>query len=74
MEGPMAPAIYVAEDGWSCWASMGEETLGPLKLHAPVYGNERVGSGWGGGGTQPYRSSRRGDGIGDFLEENRERR
>jgi hypothetical protein len=46
MERPMAPAVYVAEDG--LWASMRGEVLGPGKARCPSVGNSRVGgrSGW----------------------------
>ena len=37
MEGPMALAAYVAEDG-PCGASMGGEALGPVKAPCPSVG------------------------------------
>jgi hypothetical protein len=37
MEGPMAPAAYVAE-GWTCWTSKGGEGLGPKKAQCTSVG------------------------------------
>ena len=60
MEGPMAPAAYVAEDGLVShqWE---EKPLVLQRLYAPVQGNARARKqewvGWGAG---------QGEGIGDF--------
>jgi hypothetical protein len=34
----MAPAAYVAEDGWPCWISVREEALGSVKAQYPSVG------------------------------------
>jgi len=47
--GPMAPATYVAEDGWPCRASMEGEAFGPVNARCPsvgkCHGREAEGSG-----------------------------
>jgi hypothetical protein len=38
MVEPVALAIYVAEDVWPSWSSMGGEVIGPVKALSPSVG------------------------------------
>jgi hypothetical protein len=68
MEGPMAPAAYVAEDGL-VGASMGEEALCPVKVQCSIVGEcqGREAGVSGLVGEHPHRSRGRVDGIEGLL-------
>jgi hypothetical protein len=73
MEGPMAPAVYVAEDGLVChqWE---ERSLVLRRLNAPVKGKEPRAVRWewlGGWRSTLIEAGRRGgDGIGGLWRGN----
>jgi len=57
--GRSLSSSYISSRGWSCWASMGGEALGPVKVRCPSMGKQWM----GGCGSTPYRS--RGWGYGN---------
>jgi len=64
----------ICSKGWPCWASMGGETLGPVKAQCPSVG-ECQGRKWGRSvwvGLHPYRNRGREDRIAGMWRENRE--
>ena len=68
MEGPIAPAAYVGEDGL-CWTSMGGKDLSPRKTQCPTVGECQSGEAGVGDwvarvGEHTHRSREREDGIG----------
>jgi hypothetical protein len=68
LAGPIAPTVYVAENGQSCQASMGDEALDPMKAPCPSVGEckDREAGIGGWVGIHPHRSRRRENGIGSF--------
>ena len=66
----------ICSRGWPCWASMGGETLGPMKAECTSVGECQGGEAgvYGKVGEHPHRSRGTGNGIVGFGEGNWKRR